>query len=35
MVDAGCEPTLPPDLTSDTGPTLAAEDAPEYVETIR
>ena len=35
MVAAGREPTLPPDLTSDTGPAPAAEDTPEYVETIR
>ena len=35
MVATGREPTLPPDLTSDTGPAPAAEDAPEYVETIR
>ena len=35
MVATGREPTLPPDLTSDTGPAPAAEDTPEYVETIR
>ena len=35
MVATGREPTLPPDLTSDTGPTPAVEDTPEYVETIR
>ena len=31
----GLEPKLPPDLTSDTSPAPAAEDNPEYVETIR
>ena len=35
MVATGREPTLPPDLTSDTGPSHAAEDTPEYVEAIR
>ena len=35
MVATGREPTLPPDLTSDTGPAPAAEDTPEYVKTIR
>ena len=35
MVATGREPTLPTDLTSDTGPAPAAEDTPEYVETIR
>ena len=35
MVAIGREPMLPPDLTSDTGPSPAAEDTPEYVEIIR
>ena len=35
MVATGREPMLSPDLTSDIGPAPAAEDAPEYVETIR
>ena len=35
MVATGHEPTLPPDLTSDTGPAPAVEDTLEYVETIR
>ena len=35
MIATGCEPTLPPDLTSDASPSPAAEDPAEYVETIR
>ena len=35
MIAMGCEPTLPPDLTSDASPSPAAEDPAEYVETIR
>ena len=35
MIATGREPTLPPDLTSDAGPSPAAEDPAEYVETIR
>ena len=35
MIATGREPTLPPDLTSDSRPSPAAEDPAEYVETIR
>ena len=34
MVATGHEPTLPPDLTSDTGSVPGTQDTPEYVETI-
>ena len=35
MVATGREPVLPPDLVSNTSPSLASEDAPEYVEIIQ
>ena len=35
MVATSREPTLPPDLVSDTSPSSAAENTPEYVETIQ
>ena len=35
MIATGREPTLPLDLTSDASPSPAAEDTPEYVETIQ
>ena len=35
MIATGREPTLPPDLVSDASPSSAAEDTPEYVETIQ
>ena len=35
MIATGREPTLPPDLVSDANPSSAAEDTPEYVETIQ
>ena len=35
MIATSREPTLPPDLTSDTSPSPAAEDTAEYIETIR
>ena len=35
MIATGHEPALPPDLTSDTSPSSASEDAPGYVKTIQ
>ena len=35
MIVTGREPTLPPDLTSDTSPSPAAEDPAAYIETIQ
>ena len=35
MVATGREPALPPDLVSDTSPSLASEEALGYVETIQ
>ena len=35
MIATGRKPTLPPDLVSDASPSSAAEDTPEYVETIQ
>ena len=35
MISTGREPALPSDLTSDTSPSPASEDAPGYVETIQ
>ena len=35
IVATGHEPALSPDIISDTSPSLASEDAPEYVETIQ
>ena len=35
MIATGREPTLPPDLVSDASPSAAAEDTPEYVESIQ
>ena len=35
MVATGREPALPPDLVSDTSPSLSSEDTPEYVEAIQ
>ena len=35
MIATGHEPAFPPDLTSDTSPSPASEDAPGYVETIQ
>ena len=35
MAATGREPVLPPDLTSNTSPSPASEDAPRYVETIQ
>ena len=35
MIVTGREPTLPPNLVSDAGPSPAAEDTSEYVETIQ
>ena len=35
MIATGREPTLPPDITSDTSTSPAAEDPAQYVQTIR
>ena len=35
MIATGHEPTLPSDLVSDASPSSAAEDTPEYIETIQ
>ena len=35
MIMTGHKPALPPELTADTSPSPAAEDAPGYVETIQ
>ena len=35
MIATGREPTIPPDLVSDASPSPAAEDTPEYIETIQ
>ena len=35
MIATGHEPTLPPDLATDTNPSPSSEDAPDYIEEIQ